>query len=339
VARLRFGIAAGLCIALASTMAAQDKQSFGMKFTKDDKGVWVPYYQKSTTSVSQEIKVQGQDLTQKQESTFFYKWDPIAQEGEKWKVKQTVEGLSIAIDISGNAVTYDSRVEESTGAASNPGLANFFKGLKGTTFTVTLDKNFRVESVDANDKKAFVAKLSNNNAAMDAMLNKVLTDDALKQMLDPSLGLTPDQPQAVNGEWQKKTPLNLGAIGTYEVTYSFKYVGKDGEFDKVEVKTALAFSPPKETDGVIFKIKSGTLTATNPTPGVIRYNAKAGRIQSANVDLKLSGDLVVSIGNTDTNVHIEQTQKTIIETKDTTFLTPPMMAPTPPTPPMEPKKP
>jgi len=325
-------------------MSAQDKQSFGLKF-KDEKGTNTPYFQKSSTNVLQVIKVQGQDLIQKQESTFFYKWEPLAQEGEKWKVKQTVEGLIMAIDISGNAVTYDSTKDDATGAASNPGLVNFFKGLKGSSFTVTLDKAFRPESVDPTDKKAFIAKLSNNNPQMDALLNKILTDDSLKQMLDPSLGLTPDQPQAIGGMWERKTPLNLGAIGTYEVTYKFKYVGKEGDMDKVEVTTTLTFTPPKETEGIVFKIKSGNLTATNKVPGTILYNSKIGRIQSAKITTEIGGDLVVTIGGTDTNVRLDQTQTTNIDTKETSLLpgTPPPMAPMnpapPPTPPMEPKKP
>ena len=340
MSRLRFGVAAALSITLATVISAQDKQAFGLKF-KDDKGALTPYYQKSRTEVLQVIKVQGQDLIQKQDSTFFYKWEPLAQEGEKWKVKQTVEGLVIAIDISGNGVTYDSRVEDATGAASNPGLVNFFKGLKGASFTATLDKNFRVESVDPNDKKAFLAKLTNNNAQMEALLNKILTDDALKQMLDPSLGLTPDQPQAIGGTWPRKTMLNLGAIGSYEVTYTFKYVGKEADLEKVEVTTTLAFTPPKDAEGIVFKIKSGTLTATNAVPGVILYNAKTGRIQSAKITLKVGGDLVVNIGGTDTNVRLDQEQTTTIETSDKTYVSPPMATttPAPPVPPMEPKKP
>jgi len=333
-------VAAALTVVLATAMSAQDKQSFGLKF-KDEKGTNTPYFQKSSTNVLQVIKVQGQDLIQKQESTFFYKWEPLAQEGEKWKVKQTVEGLIMAIDISGNAVTYDSTKDDATGAASNPGLVNFFKGLKGSSFTVTLDKSFRPESVDPTDKKAFIAKLSNNNPQMDALLNKILTDDSMKQMLDPSLGLTPDQPQAIGGTWERKTPLNLGAIGTYDVTYKFKYVGKEGDNDKVEVTTSLTFTPPKETEGIVFKIKSGTLTATNKSPGVILYNTKAGRIQSAKITVDIGGDLVVTIGGTDTNVRLDQNQTTTIETKDTSLLpgaTPPM-APPAPVPPVDPKKP
>ncbi len=341
MSRLRFGVAAVLSMSLAVTLSAQDKQAFGLKF-KDDKGALVPYYQKSSTTVSQVIKVQGQDLIQKQESTFYYKWEPIAQEGEKWKIKQTVEGLRIGVDISGNGVTYDSTQEADTGAASNPGLVNFFKNLKGASFTVTLDKNFHVESVDAKDKEAFLAKMANNNPQMDALLKKILTDDSLKQMLDPSLGLTPNEPQAVNGTWERKTPLNLGPIGTYDVTYKFKYVGKQGDLDKVEVTTTLAFTPPKEAEGLLFKIKSGTLTATNDAPGVILYNAKTGRIQEAKITLKVGGDLVVVIGGTDTNVRLDQNQTTTIETKDTSFIappTPPMpVAPVPPVPPVE-KKP
>ncbi|HJZ53549.1 MAG TPA: DUF6263 family protein, partial [Gemmataceae bacterium] len=205
MSRFRFGVAAVLCVTLAAAVGGQDKQGFTPKF-KDDKGALTPYYQQSTTKVIQVIKVQGQDLTQTQESTFWYKWEPLRQDGDKWVVKQTVEGLRMSIDISGNAIVYDTRNKDASGSASNPGLINFFKNLEGMSFTATLTKDFKVESVDQRDKEAFLNKLAANNAQMDALLKKILTDDALKQMVDPTMGLIPDQPQAIGGKWSKKTP-------------------------------------------------------------------------------------------------------------------------------------
>ena len=59
-----------------------------LKFVKD-----VPFYQEMKTMTIQNIKVQGLDVGQNQEQTFFFKFEPKKQEGDKWIVQQTIEGV------------------------------------------------------------------------------------------------------------------------------------------------------------------------------------------------------------------------------------------------------
>lgn len=315
MSRIRLGVAAVLVVALGATAVAQDKQKFDLKLEKDKK-----FYQEMTTAVTQVIKVQGQDLTQKQESTFFFEYTPLKQEGDKWTVKQKVEGLKMAIDISGNPITFDSTKPEAGGSAGNPGLMDFFKNLVGSEFTVTYGKDMKVEKVDGKDE--FVKKLGAGNAQMDSLLKKILTDDALKQMADPTFGMIPEQPKAVGESWERKATLNLGPIGTYEVTYKFTYKGREKDLDKVEVATTLSYKAPTEnTEGLLFRIKSGELKSDPATPpGVILYNPKTGRIESADIGLKIKGELMVTIGGNDTKVELAQEQKTTIKTGDKSFV-------------------
>ena len=339
--RVRLGVAALMVVALGATVAAQDKQKFELKLTKDS-----PFYQKMKTEVSQVIKVQGQDLTQKQDSTFYFKWTPEKQDGDKWTLKQKIEGLEMSIDISGNPITYSSLKKDQPGASSNPGLMDFFKGLEGAEFTVTLNtKNWTVEKVDG--KEEFVKKLGAGSPQMDSLLKKIMTDDALKQMANPTFGLIPDQPKAVNETWDTKQTLNLGPIGSYEVNYKFTYKGKDPErkeLDRIEVAPSLTYKAPAEgTEGLLFRIKSGTMetkpieAADNLPPSVILYNPTTGRIEKATISLKLRGELTVTIGGTDTKVELDQRQTTTIEGSNNPLLPGASAAPTP-TPPEPPKK-
>jgi hypothetical protein len=347
VLRIRFAAAALLCSALAVTTGAQDRK-FDLTFKAPD-GKLVPFYQEMTTDVVQQIKVQGQDLTQKQSSTFWFQWTPVkeekATEGKeeftRWQVKQKIEGLKMEIDISGNPIKYDSRATDTTGSAGNPGLLEFFKNLKDAEFTVTLGKNYKVEKVDGKDE--FIKKLGAGSAQMDALLKKVMTDDALKEMADPTYKLFPPDGAAKKaGEsWERKTTLALGPVGTYELTYKFKYLGpeKDGpkkDMDKIEVETLINYSAPKDNpEGLLFRIKDGSTLKSDPagSKGVIYYDPKNHRIDEATINIKLKGDLIVTIGGTDTKAELTQEQKTVIKTKDSTFLTP-----TTPTPPEPPKK-
>ncbi len=343
--RTRFAVAALLGVALAAVVGGQDR-AFTLKF-KDDKGVPVPFYQEVSTEVTQHIKVQGQDLPQQQKSTFWYAWTPIkeekAVEGKeeyvKWIMKQKIEGLKMDIDISGNPIKYDSRTPDATGSAGNPGLVEFFKNLKDSEFTVTLGKNYKVEKVDG--KEEFVKKLGAGSQQMDALLKKVMTDDALKEMTDPTFKLLPDAPKKKGDKWEKKTSLNLGPIGSYELVYKFTYAepekeGDKKDYDKITVETVISYTAPKDTtDGLLFRIKEGSKLTSDPagSTGVVYYDPKNQRIAEATINIKLKGDLVVVIGGTDTKVELTQEQKTVIKTSDTSFLAPPKAPPTPPVPP------
>lgn len=333
--RVRLAVAGVLAVALGATTVAQDKQGFALKLEKDKS-----FYQKMKTEVTQVIKVQGQDLTQKQDSTFYFKWTPEKIEGDKATLKQKIEGLTMSIDISGNPITYDSTKKDAAGSAGNPGLMDFFKNLEGAEFAVTLNtKNYTVEGVTGKDE--FVKKLGAGSQQMDSLLKKILTDDALKQMADPTYGLVPDAPKAVNETWEKKQVLNLGPVGTYDVTYKMTYKGKDPtqkDLDRVEVVPTLSYKPPAaEADGLLFKIKDGKMeakpieAADQLPPSVILYNPATGRIVKATISLKLRGELTVAIGGTDTKVELEQRQTTTIDSSNDPLL--PGVAPTPGAPP------
>lgn len=336
VTRVRLCVAALLAATLGAVVSAQEKSQFTLKLEKDK-----AFYQKMHTTVSQVIKVQGQDLTQKQDSTFYFKWTPEKQDGDKWTLKQKVEGLVMSIDISGNPITYSSIDKAAPGAGGNPGLMDFFKNLEGAEFTVTLDaKTWKVDKVDGKDQ--FVAKLGAGNAQMDSLLKKIMTDDALKQMADPTYGLVPDAPKAPKETWEKKQTLGLGPIGSYEVTYKLTYVGKEpgkAHLDRIEVVPSLTYKPPADAaDGLLFKIKAGTMVSKEidpkdplaPPPSVVLYNPATGRIEKATISLKLRGELTVTIGGTDTKVELDQTQTTVIESGNETLLPAAPGAPTPP---------
>lgn len=338
--RTRYAVVALLGVVLTAVAAGQEPRNFTLSF-KDKDGKLVPFYQEMNTDVGQIIKVQGQDLSQHQKSTFYYQWTPIkdekVKEGKdevtKWVLKQKIEGLKMNIDISGNPINYDSTKADQPGSAGNPGLVEFFKNLKDSEFTVTLGKGYKVEKVEG--KEAFIQKLGAGSAQMDALLKKVMTDDALKQMADPTFGLLPDAPKKAGEKWEKKTNLNLGPIGSYDLTYKFTYVGPEKEgakkdMDKIDVESVINYTAPKDTtEPLLFRIKEGSKLTTDPagSKGVVYYDPKRNRIDEATLNIKLKGDLVVVIGGTDTKVELTQEQKTTIRGSDTSFLAPPPKPP------------
>lgn len=307
---------------LIAPAAAQEKQKFELKFEKDK-----PFYQKVTTKVEQTLKVQGggADVPQKHEQTFYFKWTPISVEKDKAVVKQSIEGVRFKMDIAGQTIDYDSTDTSPSGAAGNPGLTEFFKSLLGLEFTVTFGKNGVVEKVDGREQA--LQKLAAVNPNIESVLKRVLTEEAVKEMTDPAAGLTPAAEQAVGGTWERKGVLNLGPIGSYERTYTYSYKGKDPEkkdLDRVEVKSVVAFKPTAEAgEGLPFKVKGGNFTTKDvkdAKPGVILYNPKTGRVESVRLQQVLTGDLELTVANSDTKVALYQDQRVEVDTSDTSLL-------------------
>ena len=315
----RAGVLFLLAAGLAVPASAQDKQKFETKFEKDK-----PFYQKATTKVEQTMKVQGggADVPQKHEQTFYFKWTPISVDKDKVVAKQTIEGVRFKMDIAGQTIDYDSTEPNSSGAAGNPGLTEYFKSLLGLEFTVTFGKNGVVEKVDG--KEQALQKLAAVNPQLEGVLKRVLTDEAVKEMTDPAAGLTPPAEQAVNGTWEKKGVLNLGPIGSYDRTYTFTYKGKDAEkkeLDRVEVKAAIAFKPTTDAgEGLPFKVKGGTFATKEMKQGVVLYNPKTGRVESVRLHMILTGDLELTVASSDTKVAVYQDQKLEVDTSDTSLL-------------------
>src|SRR5688572_24481874 len=106
VPRVRLGMMAGLVVGMVSVAAAQDtKQSFETRFEKDK-----PFYQKLTTRVDQQLKVQGgSEVPLKHEQTFYFKWTPISQDKDgKWTAKMAIEGVQFKMDVAGQTIDFDS---------------------------------------------------------------------------------------------------------------------------------------------------------------------------------------------------------------------------------------
>ncbi|MCE9532985.1 MAG: hypothetical protein K8T89_17945, partial [Planctomycetes bacterium] len=279
-----------------------------------------PFYQKMKTTTDQNIKVMGIDVTQKQDQTFFFKWTPIKQTGDKWEIKQEIEGIQMTIDIAGNPVSFDS-TQENPATGANTALADFFKALKGSSFTLTYNtKTMKVESVSGRDE--FLKKLLTANQQLEPLLKKILNDQALMQMADPTFGVLPATPKKVEEKWESTSPLNLGPIGTYTNKYSYTYKGADKankDLDLIEVETTITYAAPAEADPALpYKIKSSSLaTKEKQPPGKILFNTKLGRVESVEIkDLALAGSLTIEIGGSSTSVTLDQKQSTTVNTTD-----------------------
>src|SRR2546423_7057792 len=148
-----------------------DKAVLKWKFVKGQ-----PFYQTMKTETTQTMKVMNNNVEQKQEQTFYFSWTPEKQEGDNWIIKQKIEGVKMNIDIGGSKIFYDST--QGPAAAGNNPLADFFKALVGSEFTVTLNtKDMTV--TNAEGRKAFLDKLVSANPMIKPLLEQILSENAL----------------------------------------------------------------------------------------------------------------------------------------------------------------
>jgi len=285
-----------------------------MKFVKD-----TPFWEEMTTKTIQNIKVQGLDVGQNQEQTFTFKFEPKKQEGDKWIVTQTIEAVKMKIDIAGSPVSYDSATETAAGG-TNTALSEFFKALKGSQFTLTIGKDCTVEKVDGREE--FIKKLISANKSLETLLNKILGEEAMKQMADPCFGVVPSAPKKPGDKWNKVVKLSLGPLGSYENTYNFTYTKQTVDNAEIDVTVDLKYSPPAADQGgetLPFKIKGGKIEQVKDDKsnrGKILFNTKAGRVESVDVSVKMTGTLSLEIGGTTTEVSLTQDQNTVVKTFD-----------------------
>jgi hypothetical protein len=278
------------------------------------------FYQKMTTKTKQTMKVMNNDVTQNQEQTFYFEWKVIDVDKETGKVtlEQKILGVKMDIDIGGSPIKYDS-TNPSANNTSNP-LGDFFKALVGATFKMELDpKTLKITKIEGRDD--FVKKLVAANKQMQPLLEKILSENALKEMAEPTFAVVSNDPVEKGKTWTKKTELDMGPIGTYTNEYTYTYEGTDKatNLDKIKVDTKLTYAAPKKTDGIgglPFTIKSANLTSKD-AKGAIWFDKDKGRVAKTDLSLKLEGDLQIEIAGQPTKVELTQEQTTTVETSDT----------------------
>jgi hypothetical protein len=281
-----------------------------------------PFWQELVTKTDQTLTVAGQTVTQKQTQTFYLSWTPQKMEGGNWVVEQAIIGVKMNIDIGGNKISYDSTDPNQT-QQSNP-MTDFFNVLKTLKLTLTIDSK-TLEVKEVKGRKEFVDKLAATNPQMLNLLNNILSDDAIKQMAQPTWGAVPKSDVKIvkDATWKVEPKLALGAIGTYESKFVYTYDGpaKDKkDVVEIKVKPSLKYIPPstEKKDSLPFTIrKESTLNSDEKdSSGTVYFNTSKGRVDESKINMKLAGKLIIEVAGLETTVDLVQTQESVVKTLD-----------------------
>jgi hypothetical protein len=271
-----------------------------------------PFYQEMTTETEQKMTVMGMEVKQTQTQTFTMEWKPVKKDDKTWTVEQKIIGVKMNINIGGNNIAYDSTAKDQP---ANP-LTDFFKALVGAKFDLTINKeDMKITKIDG--RKDFIDKLVKANQQLDTLLKQILSEDALKQMADPTFNATPPKGAVPSDKtWEKKdVKLDMGPIGVYDTTYKYKLTEVKDDLATISVETTLKYTAPQGKQGgaLPFTITKGKLEGKSEK-GTIVFDIKAGRIKSSAMELKLNGSLTIEIAGQPTDVTLDQTQKSTLKT-------------------------
>jgi hypothetical protein len=283
-----------------------------------------PFYQTLKTTTTQNMNVAGMKHEQTQNQTFYFMWTPKEKKSGQYTVVQKILGVKMDIDIAGNKISYDSTAGEKQ--AKNP-MSEFFKQLVGQEFTLTIsnkgkDGRYVVDKVEGVD--ALVKKLGKVNQSMVPLLNQILNEDTVKQMAEPMLGVIPPGGAIPKDKsWKTDSKLNMGPIGSYDTTNTYtadEKAKKDNELP-IKVKTVLVYTKPmaNQKQTLPFKIKDASLKSVDPPNDAVNtiwYNTEKGRVDKADLTVKLEGTITIDISNMETVVNLDQTQHSVLTTTD-----------------------
>jgi hypothetical protein len=290
----------------AETKPAAGNSAFKLKAFEGK----TPFYQTLTTKTNQSIKVMGQEVKQEQKQTFYVKWTPVSYTGDTIVVTEQIVGINMNIDIGGNTISYDS-VDTTS---KNP-MTDFFSALLKSELTLTIDaKTLKV--TDVKGASALIEKLSGTNMQLAPLLKSILSDDAIKQMTEPTWGAVPTGSVKKGDSWHKSISLNLGGIGTYDTKYTYTLDSDDAKDAKIGIKADLTYVPPTDKKSLPFKIIDAKLSSTKATGSAV-FNKEKGRIESCDMDMTLSGKLNIEISGMTAEVTLDQTQTSTVKTSDT----------------------
>lgn len=308
--RLRNPLALAMLFLGLLTVQVQGQATLKWKFEKDK-----TFYQTMVTTTEQSMDVMGTNVAQNQSQEFVFSWKVENVEGDKVTLKQKITAVKMKIDIGGSVIEYDSTDKE---ASQKSALKGFFDALLGSEFDVVLDtKAGKIDSIK--NQQDFIKKLTEANPQMKGLLDQILSESALKEMAGPTFTSIPGKEVKKDETWTRNVSLDMGPIGKYDTTYTYKYAGANKEkLEEIKVATELKYQPPAGNGQktLPFTIKSADLTANKDAGGTILFDPAKGRVKSSEMSMELTGSMKIEIGGQTTEVKLTQKQKTTSTTSD-----------------------
>jgi hypothetical protein len=274
-------------IGLAGTAHAQTTLEWKLK--KGDR-----FYLRNVTTTKQTLEALGKKIPQNAEVTIVLAFTVEDQIPDGFLLKETLEELTLKPE-KGEPI-HDEK-------------------LAGTTFTLTLSKNWEILKFEGYDK--LLDKLAGDDPAVRQGVQATLQEESLKKSVREALAFLPDRPVKEGDTWERTIEEPFGVLGNLRETRTYKLEAKEDiggkKVDKITYTTAVDFKPGKKIENFPYYVLSGRIeNKDKEARGTVYFDAAAGRVVQIKSDLKLGGTMVLSISESKVDAVVEQEQNTVV---------------------------
>ncbi len=261
-----------------------------------------PFFQEVRTEDTKILKLLGQEITQKQDCTFYLKWTPEARDAAgNLVVAMRVIGVKLFVDIGGNRVEFDSTLPGG-GANANKAFVPLVAALMNQDHAFTIrPANLEVLKIQRRG-----APLPNVPAIKELIEATILGNgEDLRSTMLPWWGL-PTAPGALDKGWMRKDRCDLGPIGGYDIQSTFTYTGVNAEqLDRIKLDLRILNVAPRQVANLPFSIKDASFKARTGS-GEILYDPARGRTVASRVTLRLQGTVTIEVSSMAAEITLDQ---------------------------------
>jgi len=268
---------------------ADEKTQYKLKLEKGQK-----YYIKMVTEQQITQTLMGQEQAMEQTiglGTNFDVNDVNDDDGNAW-IKYTYKWAKLSYKTPMGEIEYDSSKE----ASSVPPEAMGVAALLDEGFMLYLTPKGEVKQVKGLDKMRsnIQNKLPEDPAREQMMkgLEQYLSDEAIKELTESSMGIYPDNPVGIGDSWNRNFSLSHGLAAIMETKWTLK--GRENGVATIEVLSNIKSNPDAKPMEMGPTKISHDLSGNQK--GLIKMQESTGQILHSKAEQQLSGNmkLVVS---------------------------------------------
>jgi len=185
------------------------------------------------------------------------------------RVKMTMEGGPIG------TMEFDSKSDkEPEGPLA--AMAGIFKAMTEGDMKMTMSTRGEVSDFKMPEKLMEELKSLSGGAA-GAFGGNMFSEDTLKNMMNQSMTILPKEvPVPGVTTWDRNMDMKMGPMGTMKNNTKFTFVGRSGDFEKIDMKMDMRLEPdPNAQIQISMKTKEAS--------GTTLFDNNKGRIQEINV--------------------------------------------------------
>lgn len=193
-----------------------------------------------------------------------------------------------------------------------PGAEAIGDKFKGATLTATFDKNFKVTKLEGYEK--FAEKVAGGDATAKQAMAGLVNEDTLKQNFGQIFLPLPAGPDEKT--WAREEKVPFSGFGTMTTKRKFTLDGEKDGVATIKETADITFKPGEGTgNGLPFEIKAGELDVKD-YKGTHQFDAKAGRLKSSKVSMKMGGKMAVEAMGNRIDLELSGTNQTTITITD-----------------------